>query len=388
MIKFLENATKGVGLLTLSIAMMYCGKKTSPTTTVIDPPKPPVKEVVDSNKYVALFYFANWGESMYTPDCLSPSGDAWIMQGQTPAYSPYGISNFWGKPNWAATHGDGTIKNNYRFYYDHDPTKTNDSLLDYHADLITQAGVDFIVLDFTNGAADFSNGPSYISATKALCNRYTQRLAQGKSVPKIAFFVHNEPTLQDVENTFFKVYDSTLFFNFLGKKLVLVADPDNTGDPGNVSQPPIPTKGLFGKYTTRHCWALNNDGNCWQFKENAETPPPAFYYKGKPEQMSAAISCGGTSDGVNLLPGSQGRQNGEFFKKYVDAAIKTKVQFLFVHSWNEWSAGNWSKTNTQVQPLFIDQWLTEYSSDIEPMYGGHGDKYYTLMKEQIALFRK
>ncbi|MES2730903.1 MAG: RICIN domain-containing protein [Bacteroidota bacterium] len=336
---------------------------------------------------VALFYFSFFGHHFFSPQFLSPIGDSWLMQGQTPAYSPTGISNFWGKPLWAATHGDGTIKNNYVFYFNQDTNQPNNALLDYHADLITQAGVDFVVLDFTNGALDFPDGPSYISGTKALCKRWAERLAAGLPTPKIIFFVRNEAALEVVQNTYLNVYRSDLFYNYLGKKFLLVAQPFDHLGHGDPGQPAVPTHGLFANYTTRHCWGLDNSGSYWQFKVNSETPPPPFYYNGQPEQMTAPVSTQATymtTDGVNPAPGAVGRQNGAYFSKYMDAATKAAPKFVFIHSWNEWAAGNWG---LQDKPNIVDQWLQEYSSDIEPMAGGHGYQYYFLMKQKIAEFK-
>ena len=342
---------------------------------------------IQAQKQVGIFYFSNFGHYLYQPERLSPSGDSWIMQQQNPPYSPNGIINFWGKPLFASTHGDGTIKNNYVFYFNGDPNQTNNALLDNHADLITQAGIDFIVLDFTNGALDFPDGPSYISATKALCKRWQERMNAGLPVPKIVFFVKDEVALDVVESTFFNVYRQDMFYTYLNKKLLLTAMPFMNLSQGDPGQPAVPTHGKYANYTARHCWGLDNSGSYWQFKVNSDVPPPPFYYNGQPEQMSVPVATQATymtTDGVNPSAGAKGRSNGDYFVKYMDAAINANVKFAFIHSWNEWITGNWGQ---QSAPHFVDQWLQEYSSDIEPMTGGHGWYYYDLMKTKIAQFK-
>ncbi len=342
---------------------------------------------ISAQKQVGIFYFSNFGHYLYQPQILSPTGDSWIMQQQSPPYSPPGVINFWGKPLYASTHGDGTIKNNYVFYFNGDPNQTNNGLLDYHADLITQASIDFIVLDFTNGALDFPDGPSYISATKALCKRWQERMNAGLPVPKIVFFVKDEIALDIVENTYFNVYRQDMFYNYLGKKLLLTAMPNMNLPQGDPGQPAVPTNGKYANYTARHCWGLDNTGSYWQFKVNSDVPPPPFYYNGQPEQMSVPVATQATymtTDGINPSAGAKGRVNGDYFVKYMDAAKNANVKFAFIHSWNEWITGNWG---TQSSPHFVDQWLQEYSSDIEPMTGGHGSYYYDLMKTKIAEFK-
>lgn len=37
--------------------------------------------------------------------------------------------------------------------------------------------------------------------------------------------------------------------------------------------------------------------------------------------------------------------------------------------------------------LFVDNYTREYSRDIEPMEGGHGDQYYQWLKEYIRAYR-
>lgn len=37
--------------------------------------------------------------------------------------------------------------------------------------------------------------------------------------------------------------------------------------------------------------------------------------------------------------------------------------------------------------LFVDNYTQEYSRDIEPMEGGHGDQYYQWLKEYIRAYR-
>ena len=320
-----------------------------------------------AQKYVTIFY-ACWAN-----ECLNTTyGDDVYIMGITP-YSPYPEWNWWGKPLYAATTGDGTIKNNYKLYFD-SPDNPNRDLIDRHANLLDSAGIDFITLDLTNGTQT-----KIFNGAKAICKRYQERYNQGLHSPQIIFWVQDSVCLQKVETEIFNVFQSEIFFEYLGKKLVNVAG-------GNI-QPAIPTEGIFSKYTCRRMWGLNNTGSFWQFKVNSVNPPPPFYYNGEPEQMCAPVATQSTvmtNDGINPWSGAVGRQNGAYFVKYMDAAINAGVKFVFIHSWNEWTAQN---LGTQQTPMFVDQWKTEYSSDIEPMYGGHGWDYYDLMREKISEFK-
>lgn len=296
--------------------------------------------------------------------------------------TPYGTGyNWWGKPLYAATHGDGTIKNNYLMYFG-DSRTPNRGLINYHADLLAQGGIDFITIDFSNGSIwDITEGAI------ALCNVYNERMAAGIPTPQVAFFVQNQATLEMVEQTFFNVYREDMFFSYLDKKLVMIAAPDATYGPGDSHHPAIPTGGIYDNYTCRTMWGLDNTGRTWSFKNSDSNPPPPFYFNGQPEQMAAPVACQSsymTEDGINPAPGVQGRQGGAFFNTYMDAAINRGVKFVFITEWNEWTAINFT---SPPQGKFVDVWREEYSPDIEPMAGGHGDFYYQLMKQRVSDFK-
>lgn len=320
-----------------------------------------------AQKYVSIFYACWVNEALNTT-----FGDDVYIMGETP-YSPYPQWNWWGKPLYAETHGDGTIKNNYRLYFD-SPDNPNNELIDWHAELLFNAGIDYITLDLTNGTQT-----NIVNGAKAICQRYEERYSMGLDSPKIVFWVQDSLCLKVVEEQIFNVYRDEIFFEYLDKKLVNVAG-------GNVN-PAIPDAGVFGKYTCRRMWGLNNSGNYWQFKVNSSTPPPPFYFNGKPEQMCAPVATQATYmtlNGISPTAGAVGRQNGDYFIKYMDAAIAADVKFIFIHSWNEWTAQNFGTPET---PVFVDLWKTEYSSDIEPMTGGHGWYYYNLMCQKISEFK-
>lgn len=358
----IKHSSKLIGIVVL-ISLLYLSQTTQ----------------AQSERYTTIFYSVWANQAM--PSSLYGS-DVYNMS--STVYSPYPSFNWWGKPAYAATHGDGTIKNNYLMYLNNDPAQPNNGLLDYHADLLSQAGIDFITLDLTNGTQQ-----AIVDGAKALCTRYQWRITNGYPTPKIAFWVLNETTLQAIETQIFNVYNANLFFNYLNKKLLLVAQPNSALSSADPAQPAVPTLGSFANYTTRHCWGLAGvNGQYWCFKSNQTTPPPAFYYNGEPEQMSAAMATQSsymTMNGTTAYTGAIGRQNGAFFNTYIEAAKTVQPKFLFIHSWNEWTAQN---LGTQAVPYFTDLWRQEYSADIEPMDGGHTDQYYQLMKTKIGEFKR
>ena len=52
--------------------------------------------------------------------------------------------------------------------------------------------------------------------------------------------------------------------------------------------------------------------------------------------------------------------------------------------WIEWAA---QRFIVDGQTAFVDNYNQEYSRDIEPMEGGHGDQYYQWMKQYIEAYK-
>lgn len=73
-------------VFSLLLILFECGKEKNKV-----PDNPSVSGSEDATWYATLFYFSLFGGLMYTPHLLVPTGDAWIMQGQTPAYNPVGM---------------------------------------------------------------------------------------------------------------------------------------------------------------------------------------------------------------------------------------------------------------------------------------------------------
>lgn len=109
--------------------------------------------------------------------------------------------------------------------------------------------------------------------------------------------------------------------------------------------------------------------------------PAPFYYKGEAEQLCITIACASYNNGI--INGI-GRDGGATFQKFMDKAKQVKPKFIFIHSWNEWNAAD---QNQNGGGYFIDQYIDEYSSDIEPMWGRHGFKYYDLMRKNLADYK-
>lgn len=279
-----------------------------------------------------------------------------------------GAYHWWGSPAFQNGNRDA-----YRMMVNNDPSKPNNALIDYHADLLFQAGVDFVSLDLTNGEQD-----KIVNGAHALCRRYAQR--DRANTPKVVFFIQAETSADYFLRNFYGgQYPQDIFYFHEGKPLILV------GQAGS----PIPTTGALAKFTARHTWGLTNSGDYWCFKQNTNFAPLQCFVKdGRCEQMCVATATQAQYMKNAQDPGAEGgklcRNNGQTFQQQWNAVFKANPEFVFVTGWNEWGSQNGGDENT---PIFVDQWLEDCSSDIEPMQDGHGTSYYDALKRNVAQYK-
>jgi len=99
------------------------------------------------------------------------------------------------------------------------------------------------------------------------------------------------------------------------------------------------------------------------------------------------------SHGRNWHAGSNDKESGSVdhglnFQEQFERALKEDPEFVFITGWNEWIAGRFDEFAGVKNPvMFVDEFNQEYSRDIEPMVGGHGDNYYYQMVSFIRRYK-
>lgn len=133
--------------------------------------------------------------------------------------------------------------------------------------------------------------------------------------------------------------------------------------------------------TLRKMWGLNPQPQeeIWSFLNI--TNMPNLDKDGYVEQMCV---CTATQETYMSLPTAHGRNHGIFMYSQWYNAFKNRPKVITITWWNEWAAQRFEEDG---QNLFVDNYTQEYSRDIEPMEGGHGDQYYQWMKEYIRAYR-
>lgn len=122
------------------------------------------------------------------------------------------------------------------------------------------------------------------------------------------------------------------------------------------------------------------------------------------EQMSVGVAQNAVNGKLSSMsqPGAQGRSwhggreddsegavnHGFNFQEQFERALTVDPEFVFVTGWNEWTADRQrSFPNTDVPVILVDEFNQEFSRDIEPMAGGHGDDYYYQLAALIRRYK-
>jgi len=344
-----------------------------PLAQEVGPPKP--------DRFVGIFYFL-WHINVARRSSVEPGPydiarilardpDA-VKKPKSPLWGPTGgTAHYWGEPL-------------YGYYRSADPW-----VLRRHAQLLADAGIDTLIFDTTNAE-------TYRDVYRALCEVFRQVRQTGGRTPQVAFMLNTEAgkTAQKLYGDFYKpgLYPE-LWFRWQGKPLMLC-------DPAAVSEE------LRRFFTLRRAhWPVHLTNTPFAWHWEATYPQPYGYTDdpSKPEQVNVSVAQNlRQSDGkvTNMSDGNaRGRSfhdqeqdttrgavnRGYNFQEQWKRVFDLRPPFVMVTGWNEWVAGRWGTPDGPL--VFVDQFDEEFSRDIEPMKGGHGDNYYWQLVANIRRFK-
>jgi hypothetical protein len=276
----------------------------------------------------------------------------------------------------------------------------NDAVLQQHAELLRDAGLDFVFIDATNHAyvdARSHDTPGMILAP------LDRMLAVWSAVPGAPRIVPWVPVVEAEESASVYTVDAMLTrlgaypgmqLEYLGKPLVLITE--NEQYPVNATR----EAALATDYTVRRMWALYpDDGAPWSFLQPCQASPTSAEPCAQRvavngagiEQISISVAYQQTYMNV---PTATPKHRGLTFRKQFERAFDwPETPIITITGWNEWIAQRQPcghpacPCSTYPDGCFIDQWDLEYSRDIEAGDNEMGDYYYRLMRACIALFR-
>lgn len=276
----------------------------------------------------------------------------------------------------------------------------NDALLRQHAEMLRDAGIQFVFLDATNhphvGSLDCMG--MILNPLDRLLAVWSQVAGAPRVVPWVPVI---EPDTDPGKNTIDAMLSRIgaypgMHFQFAGKPLVLVTE--NSVFPVNAAK----FAELEKTYTVRKMWGVFADpGPEWSFMQRCEESPldPApcnqrlTIRNSAIEQITVATAY--QADYMSNTTTATPKHQGRTFRKQFETVLNNPMAPIATFTgWNEWIAqrqrcGQHPSCDCAKYPdgCFIDTWDIEFNRDIEPADNEMGDYYYRLLKSCISLFR-
>jgi hypothetical protein len=332
-----------------------------------------------ADRFTGMFYFL-WHDQQ---NGASPAGGPYdiakilahdadaLRKPESPLWGPIGMYHYWAEPL-------------YGYYASRD-----EWVLRRHAQLLADAGIDTLIFDTTNAA-------TYRDTYLKLCQVFQKIRQEGGRTPQIAFMVNTEAG-KTAGKLFHDLYEPALYkelwFYWQGKPLML-CDPE-------AAQPEW--KNFFTLRAAHWPFTLTNTPYAWHWEATYPQPYGFVDDPTKPEQVNVSVAQNlrasdgkvtnmseGNARGRSFHDGKMDRSPGAVLRGYnVEEQWKRvyalNPPFAMVTGWNEWIAGRWGNPRGPI--IFVDQYDEEYSRDIEPMKGGHGDNYYWQLISGVRRYK-
>ncbi|HZL33773.1 MAG TPA: hypothetical protein VFC78_00600 [Tepidisphaeraceae bacterium] len=293
-----------------------------------------------------------------------------------PKWGPAGAFHWWSQPALG--------------YY----TSDDEFVIRRHARMLSDAGIDVVIFDVTNAL-------TYDATLHKVCDVFTQIRREGGRTPQFAFIAHSgsDRVIAHLYETLYsKGLYSPLWFRWKGKPLILASQAGVE-----------PAARAF--FTFRESWAWTKgqkwfgDGrDKWPWLDHTPQQPGWHDGPGKPEEICVCVAEHPVSNigrsfhaGHEPSPGERHPERGQYFAEQWKRALEVDPQFIFVTGWNEWIAqrfvskdGSMKMAGEAVGPggtFFVDTYSQEFSRDIEPMRGGHGDDFYYQLVANVRRFK-
>ncbi len=361
----------------------------------------------EQERYVGLFYFLWHGAH----DATGTNGVALNLQAILDGTSKVGYGVY-DEVHWFA-------EPLYGYYFASDTW-----VLRKHAELLTNAGVDFLFFDTTNNF-------TYSGTALKLMEILHELNEQGFDAPEVVFYTNYE-AVKRIGQIYTDIYAKSLYpdtwLRIDGKPVIIAPNihDDTLPDGKKVTDFYTVKSGNWpnasGGAGIENNFAPNN--NCWPWMDwhwpqkiytdanggNGAINVSIAQHSGAGNFSSSTLegyrfnrgrsfaSNGQTSDDITynaanrpfntqLVNAFNAAKNdptisykGLNFQEQFDYAIASNAKYILVTGWNEWVAGN---QGTSEKPGFVDTASIEFSRDSEMMRGGYFDNYYMQLIQNI-----
>ena len=293
-----------------------------------------------------------------------------------------GEHHFWGKPLFG--------------YY-----KSSDEwVMRKHLQMLTDAGVDFIVFDTTNG-------PTYDERMAQIIDVWYEYLEKGVNVPQMSFYT-NTASGQTMEHIFKNLYKNEelhkkyprldeLWFKHDGKPMIIGIEAEASQE--------------IKEYFTFKESVWPNAGRCdngfpWMEFNRSLKPESVYGREGRKEVMNVSVaqhsdtcrfSATAWYGGNDMTRSWHNGENdtaedailyGYNFAEQWEYAIEQDPEMVFVTGWNEWVAQRQPAGIIKDEPIwFVDCATYNCSRDVEPAAEVFGDNYYMQLCNYIRRYK-
>ncbi|MBR5123890.1 MAG: hypothetical protein IKU90_02070 [Clostridia bacterium] len=341
------------------------------------------------DKEVGIFYFL-WLGQHGMPDIYDNSiileqyGKETLFYTDDRKVSPAGQFHWWSEPLYG--------------YYN----SSDEWVIRRHMEMLTQAGVDFLVFDV-------SNCFTYQGVATKVMKVISELRAEGWDAPQITYLTHSR-SIQTIKTLYNDVYKAELYpeswYRVDGKPMMIgytdeADDLNEAASRGDTSYKPgdLPQELQDFFYMREVLWPYesgNGVENAWPYTE-WRYPQPV-----RTDMISVSIAThpalpfsfslthegrmnwGRGYDPRRKTNSAEAAMSGLFFDYQWQTVLKKDPRFVMITGWNEWVA---QKNMYEGEYSFVDGVDLEYSRDAEPMKGGYEDAYYIQMMYYIRQYK-
>ena len=342
---------------------------------------------VRAGKRVGMFFWLWIGQpyatGVYDAERIlsSPGGSNTLFHKDT-TESPNGQQHFWGQPLFG--------------YYN----SMDLWVICRQLELLTLAGVDFIVFDATNAI-------TYKNVYLRILAEIERLQANGWQPPKAAFYTHSysmRTTMALYEELYRPRIHPDAWYREDGKPVVIAytdqeddkrwARREMKDDGYDPSCYPAEVLDFFRFYKPQ--WPLDPsypDGFPWvewTFPQPLHTDVMSVSVASHPNVPFSFTLTRGSENWGRGWDAAQKKNcpdkvnTGAFFQSQWEHALNTDPATVFVGGWNEWIA---YKQMWDGEYMMCDAVSREFSRDIEPMRGGYEDAFYLQLITNIRRYK-
>ena len=294
----------------------------------------------------------------------------------------------WGADHWFA-------EPLYGYYYTDD-----EWVLRKHVELLTNAGVDFLYFDTTNGE-------TYLDRAITLMGILHEFNEQGYDAPQVVFYTNTSygEVVSELSREIYRknIYPDT-WYMMDGKAVIITPEgyraptalfTDVESQWPNTEFVPCITRGWpwihfewpqqmtydenGAPFAINVSVAQHSGTVCFSdssLKGNYTNRGRSFVNPSNVPSSDTEAFDAVLKNAYDAWVADPSRSNyGYNFQAQWDYALSTEVPTILVTGWNEWIAGNWA--------CFVDTASVEFSRDTEMMRGGYFDNYYLQLMSNV-----